>query len=171
MNGKRKGLATAASIISIVSSILMVFGALFVFLVGEYITEDTFIETYRSDEEYVYVENPDGSYYFIDYDGFGEEPEIVKESEIEMLATTTKIIVNAFGVVEIAFAIIKLIMSITNLVSLGKNNFKLGKNIGLMVVNFLNFNLLEGFLLVGALCSKNRNYPDVVNTNSNNTQY
>ncbi len=152
MNKSRKGFLTTASIITIVaSSFAMLFGFAFFFL-GSMVSEDIMKESYLQDEECVYYENADGSYYFIELDEDGEET-ITTQSDIKFLANIVSGIINFAGLILLGFGVAKLVLAIRVLLLNNKNKYSKGCTIALLVLSVLNTNILEAVFLIVALTS------------------
>ena len=149
MNKVRKGFLTASSIITIVAVAGAILTSLFCFCLGGIFDEEFLKESYKTDIEYTYYENADGSYYF-SYIEEGQEVRI-GEDEIELLAD----IVSGFGFVvgfaTMAFAVAKLVFAIRILIFTSKNKFAKASVITLMVLSILTFNILETVFLIIAL--------------------
>lgn len=156
MNKSRKGFLTAGSILTIVSSAFCVLGALFMFLVGAYVSEEFLKETYMQDTEYTYTETFDGDYYFTTIED-GEEIKIT-EDDIELIADIASMMCSVIGVVALGISAAKIALAIRVLIMNSKNKYAKGSIIALIVLSFLNSNIIEAVLFIVAMCQK-----DVVN--------
>ena len=162
MNKTRKGFLTASSIISIVSATLTIFVAFILLLAGSFITENFVKEIYKNDQECVYFENADGSYYFIEIDEDGNEVEITMD-EIKFVVKLASGLLYGCGVIVLSFSVAKLVLAIKILVSSSKNKYPNKCTIALLTISILNSNILEAVLLIVAMISSDKKNADKQN--------
>ena len=151
MGKAKKGLLLAGTIITIVGSIFAIIAAILVVWLGSKISEAALVELFRSSPEmYEYKTNFQGySYVFLDL----KTGEYMLPETIAMTAGLFRLLFGVLGFIILAFATIKLILAIVALAKSGKK-FSKGAVITLIVFSFLTASILEGGLLIGALCAK-----------------
>lgn len=158
MNKSAKGFLSAASILTIVSSVLAVLLAFLLFLAGSMCTESVIKDSYKDSGEYVYYEEADGSYYFVEIDEDTMTEELrIPESEIEMIAKISSAVLYITGVLNLIVPIAKLVLAIKILVNNNREKFGSASTIALLVLSIITINILESAFLIVALCLKNKN--------------
>lgn len=156
MNKAKKGLLTAGSIVSIVSSSVAILSS-FVFLLLGFVFNETFIKnTYMSDPlTYTYVEEADGSYYFTQEDIYGNVI-ITHEEDIEMASNIALVVCSVCAVSMLATGVPKLILAIVILAKKGRDVYAKGATITLLVFSCLCGNITEFVLYLIAICLKTK---------------
>ena len=156
MNKRKKGFLTAASILTIVGSAFAIIIALFMFSVGSISNEQMIKEALIKSDEYVYYEDVDGSYYFIEIDEDTMQEVRLEEKEIELIAKVFSILLYVGGFFAIAFAIVRLILAIKVLINNNRQKYSLGLTITSLVFAALTAGTVETVLWVVSLCIKNK---------------
>ena len=122
------------------------------FLVGAFVSEELLKETYMQDIEYTYTETFDGDYYFTTIED-GVEIKIT-EDDIELIADIASMICSVMGVVVLGVSVAKIALAIRILIMNSKNKYAKGSVIALIVLSFLNSNIIEAILFIVAMCQK-----------------
>lgn len=154
MNKTKKGLLTAGSIVSIVSSSAAIISS-FIFAIFGFMFSETFIkETYLSDPlTYTYVENADGSYYFTEEDEYGNII-ITLEEDIELVSKILSGIFFGGAAAMLGLGVTKLVLAIVILAKNGKGVYAKGATITLLVLSCICGNIVEFVLYLIAVCQK-----------------
>ena len=154
MTSTKRGFLKAGAIIGIVASVLMSLFSLIFIPVSNYFTEDMMLESYKVEENYNYVETPDGSYY-VEYT-FNGETIRVTEAEIQMLTKIVKGVFIAITIIVIIQSIPVFVLSIIMLNKLKKNSVSKGLIIALLVLSIISSNVLIMAFMIVALCLKDK---------------
>lgn len=153
MSKAKKGLLTAGSIVSIVSSAAAILFSFLLLIFGFMFNEELIKETYLSDPlTYTYVEEYDGSYYF--YEEVDGEVIITHEEDIELAATMVRVICSVTSVIMVVTGIPKLILAIVILAKKSKGVYAKGATITIFVLSCICGNLAEFILFLIAMCVK-----------------
>ena len=157
MSKAKKGLLTAGSVLTIIGTVLAIILACVIIFVGSKLTAEFIVEIFRSaPETYTYETNYYYQGEFYDYVIINHMAgEIFLPETIELTATMFASIFKVLGFIVFAFAAVKLILAIVALAKSGKT-FAKGTVITLVVFSFLTLSILEGALLIAALCVKNK---------------
>ena len=152
MNSTKKTYLKVATIFIIVVSSMSLLLSLFCFAVGGMIDEEVMKESYRTDSEYTYYENADGSYYFT----YIEDGTVVtiKESEVEFAAKFARGMLIGSGILVLGVHGAKLALAIIALKGVKKNKFKKGCVIALVVLSSLHTIIVDLAFLILALCTR-----------------
>ena len=156
MNKRKKGFLTTASILTIVGSGFAIILALFLFLAGSMCNEQMIKDTLIESGEYVYHEELDGTYYFIEFDEDTMQEVRLGEKEVELIATITSAVLYAGGFFSLAFAIVRLILAIKTLINNNRQKYSLGLTITSLVFAALTAGTLEAVFWIVSLCIKNK---------------
>lgn len=156
MNKTKKGFLSAASIITIVASGLAILMSIILFLAGSMCSEKTIVESYKASDEYVYHEEADGSYYFVEIDEDTLKEIRISEDEIELIAKVSSALLYVGAVLVLGFAVAKLILAIKILMNNNRNKFGMGTTISLLVLSVLSASIVESAFLIVTLCLKDK---------------
>lgn len=158
MTKTRKGFLKAGAIIGIISAILVILSSFIIFSFGTKITEDKTVELLKLSDELQYVEEGDGSYYFVETDEEGNTL-IIDQETVKITSKVLKFIVIGFATIELALSVSFLILSIKLLSKTQKGIYSKGLTISTLVISALVGELIVLAFIIIALCSKNKKNP------------
>lgn len=157
MTKSKKGLFTAGSILSIISSAFIILLALLMLIGSSAVKEDVLVDVFKSDPAYSYVEEADGGYTisWVD-DG------ILSTMDDETLRSVVKffnVVLVVGGLVCLAFGVAKIIFAIKVLNASNRYKYKKGCVVTLLVMSIIGGAWLTSILFIIGMC---------MNDNSNN---
>lgn len=161
MNKNKKGFLSAAAILSIVASGFAILFSLLLFIGAANISESFIKDSYKDSGEYIYYEEPDGSYYFVEIDEDTTEQIRILESEIEKMAKFASAVLYVAGVLNLALPIAKLVLAIRILINNNREKYGSGSVISLLVLSILTMSIIESAFLIVTMCLKDENKNDI----------
>lgn len=156
MNGTKKGLLVAGSILGIVLSVIMIFSSFVLVAANRLVNEELIVNTYLQDTT-IYAEKIEleNGQYVIQYEEEGEILQISKQ-DIQTMVKISKFIINVLSISLLGFSVAMFVLSILILNNASKGKSKKGLIIALIVVSALSSNLVAMGLLIAALCIKDK---------------
>ena len=161
MTENKKNFIKAGSILAIIMAAFFIITGICLIPAGAKVTEESIIQALVEEDEGIYYDNADGTYYI----EFPEDGIKMTQEDVKWIENATRKFSIVIGLIIILFESACLTIAILNLVKLDKGEYKKGLIIASLVLAILNGNTITMAFMITVLCIKDKPKPTLENIN------